>query len=464
GYLPQSPDLAGSATVGDVLDGALAPLHDAVARLETLAEDLTSPGSAEEYDATLAWVTMHDAWDADRRAEVAAVRLGLAALDRHRRVATLSGGQRSRLALAALLTRRPGCLILDEPTNHLDDAAMTLLEESVAAMTGVVVAASHDRTFLDAVCRVVVDLDPHLDVEGSGGNRFTGGYSDYLVARRQADRRWRAAFAAQREELEELRRSARTTARAVAGNRPPRDNDRFIHHFKGENVARAVSRRVKDAERRIDAVERARVPKPPRPLSFSGALGAAAAVAGPVVAVRDLTVTGRLSLPRLHVAVGDHVLVTGGNGAGKSTLLRVLAGDLPQDTGTVTVSARRTGFLPQDIAFGRPQRTALETYDAATGFDVPLSDLGLLPPRDLVRPVGVLSLGQQRRLALAILVAKAPDLLLLDEPTNHISLALAEELEASLRRSPGTVLLASHDRWLRRRWEGPELALSPCAR
>jgi macrolide transport system ATP-binding/permease protein len=99
-------------------------------------------------------------------------------------------------------------------------------------------------------------------------------------------------------------------------------------------------------------------------------------------------------------------------------------------------------------------------YDAATGSPTPLGDLGLLHPRELSRPVGVLSLGQQRRLALSILVARQPDLMLLDEPTNHISLTLAEELEEALQRSVGTVVLASHDRWLRRRWDQQVLALS----
>jgi macrolide transport system ATP-binding/permease protein len=101
----------------------------------------------------------------------------------------------------------------------------------------------------------------------------------------------------------------------------------------------------------------------------------------------------------------------------------------------------------------------VEAYEAATtGSAVPaLSELGLLHPRDLSRPVGVLSVGQQRRLALAVLVARRPDLLLLDEPTNHISLALADELEDALQRSAGTVVVASHDRWLRRRWGGSTL-------
>ena len=105
-------------------------------------------------------------------------------------------------------------------------------------------------------------------------------------------------------------------------------------------------------------------------------------------------------------------------------------------------------------------------FAATTGVDVDdvpavVSDLGLVAPRDLSRPVGVLSVGQQRRLALAALVHRAPRLQLLEEPTNHISLALATELEEALRASAGTVMIASHDRWLRRRWEGRELVLPP---
>jgi macrolide transport system ATP-binding/permease protein len=459
GHLPQEPAFPLAATVGDVLDQALAPLHAAVVRLEALAGHLGRPGAAEDYDATLAWAMRHDVWDADRRAELVADRLGLGGLGRHRRqrlAASLSGGERSRLALAALLVRRPECMLLDEPTNHLDDQAMALLEESIADLPGVVVAASHDRTFLDSVCRVVVDLDP-------GGSRYTGGYSAYLTEKRDAARRWQEAFSAHQDELDERRRAASTTARQVAHNRPARDNDKFIHHFKGGNVARTVSRRVRDAERRVELLERDPVRKPPAPLSFAGTLAVRAPSAGVVVSVRDLLVAGRVAVPTLDLSTGERLLVTGANGSGKSTLLKVLAGHVQATTGSVSVFARRTGYLPQDVSFRRPERSALETYDAATGSPRPLVELGLLHPRELCRPVGLLSLGQQRRLALALLVARTPDLLLLDEPTNHISLTLAEELEEALQRSPGAVVVASHDRWLRHRWEGPELALSPCA-
>jgi macrolide transport system ATP-binding/permease protein len=227
-------------------------------------------------------------------------------------------------------------------------------------------------------------------------------------------------------------------------------------------VARTVSRRVRDAERRIALLERDAVRKPPTPLSFAGVL-AVHRSSGVVVSVRDLEVAGRVDVRRLEVSAGERLLVTGTNGSGKSTLLKVLAGHVPPTSGTVSVSARRTGYLPQDVSFGRPDRSVLEAYDAATGSPRPLVELGLLHPRDLTRPVGLLSVGQQRRLALAVLVARAPDLLLLDEPTNHISLTLAEELEDALQRSPGTVVVASHDRWLRHRWDGPRLALRPCA-
>jgi macrolide transport system ATP-binding/permease protein len=460
GYLGQEPDFADDATVGEVLDDALAPLHDAVARLEQLAGRLDEPAVAEEYDATLTWATLHEAWDADRRAETAAARLGLGLLDRDRPVATMSGGQRSRLALAALVVRRPACVLLDEPTNHLDDQATALLEEFVVSLPGVVVTASHDRAFLDAVCAAVLDLDPaHLGVDGAGGNRFTGGYTDYLSAKHDARRRWHEAFEAQQDQLDGLRRSAGTTARQVAHNRPPRDGDKFVHHFKGQNVARTISRRVKDAERRIEVIERDRVPKPPEPFGFHGVLAPAPRTTGLAVSARDLEVTGRLHVPRLDVPVGTRLLVTGPNGSGKSTLLKVVAGDLSPTGGTLSVRARRVAHLPQDVVFARPERTAAQVYDA-TGAAVLLGELGLLHPREASRPVGLLSTGQQRRLGLALLVARRPDLLLLDEPTNHISLALAEELEEALRRSPGTVLVASHDRWLRRRWDDPVLALT----
>ncbi|HEX6515321.1 MAG TPA: ABC-F family ATP-binding cassette domain-containing protein [Nocardioidaceae bacterium] len=454
--LAQEPDFRADATVGSVLDAALAPLHDAVASLEHLAAGLDDEAAQEEYARVLAWAELHDAWDADLRAEQSARRLGLGDLDRDRPVAGMSGGQRTRLALAAVVTRRPACVLLDEPTNHLDDEAVAFLEEFLRSLPGVVIAASHDRTFLDGVCPEILDLDPrHL---GVGGNRFTGGYTDYLTAKREARRRWEEAFEAYREELDSLRRTARMTARAVAPhNRPARDNDKFIPYAKGQKVARAVSRRVRDAERRIETLEREAVPKPPRPLSFRGRLTGRYGAGS--VHVRGLVVAGRLALERLDVAPGERLLVTGANGSGKSTLLKVLAGDLPPSAGTVQVSSRRPGHLPQDVVFDRPDRTPLEIYQAATGSPVPLGDLGLLHPRELCRPVGVLSTGQQRRLALAILVARQPDLLLLDEPTNHVSLSLAEELEDALGRSAGTVVVASHDRWLRGRWADAVLAL-----
>lgn len=458
-YLAQDPEFAGDATISSVLEEALAPLHEAVRRLETLAGRLDEPAAAEEYSDLLEWAVLHDAWGADRRAAEAADRLGVGMLARDQLVAALSGGQRSRLALAALIARRPTCVLLDEPTNHLDDGAVELLESFLVDLPGVVLLASHDRTFLENVCAQIVDLDPsHFGTDGEGGNRFSGGYSSYLVAKRDARSRWERAFLDQQEELNALRAAVRGSARQVAPNRPPRDNDKFIYHAKGENVARTVSRRVRDAEKRIEVLESHQVPKPPKPLAFRGSVAPEVAH-GRVVQVRDLVVQGRMSVPLLDVAGGEQLLVTGANGSGKSTLLKVLAGQLSPTSGMAAVNARRVGFLPQDVTFAHPDRTPHQVYDGLTGSPTPLGDLGLLHPRDLSRPVGALSHGQQRRLALAVLVAQRPDLLLLDEPTNHISLSLAEELEESLQRSPGTVVIASHDRWLRRLWGGALLAL-----
>ncbi|RNL64216.1 ABC transporter ATP-binding protein [Nocardioides marmoriginsengisoli] len=464
-YLPQEPDPQVTGTVGDLLDGALQPLRAAVAELEQLAGRLgTDPDAANRYDRVLAWATQHDAWDAERRAVVTAAGLGLADLDRERPLSTLSGGQRSRLALAAALVRRPAVLLLDEPTNHLDGDALRLLEESLVRQHGVIVAASHDRTFLDTVCTEIVDLDAGaLGSDGKGGRRFGGSFSAYLEHQAESRRRWEEQYAAEQDELERLREKTRIGTDAIARGRGPRDNDKFIHQFKGGNVERAQARRVNDAQRRLDLAERSQVRKPPKRIAFAGRLAHGGGT-GPAVSVRGLRVDGpsgpRVALDELDLRHGDQLLVVGPNGSGKSTLLAAIAGRIEPDAGTVTVTARQVAMVEQDPVFARMDLSAAATFAAAPGSGrTSLRSLGLLAPQDLTRPIGDLSVGQRRRLALALAVAAEPDLLLLDEPTNHLSLALASEIEDALRATPGTVLMTSHDRWLRRRWQGAVLAL-----
>jgi macrolide transport system ATP-binding/permease protein len=441
--LGQEPAFADGQTIGDVLGDALAPLRRMVTEVERLSLQLSDDSdepSESAYAVALDRAVIHDAWDADRRAEEAAERLGLGVLDPGRRIGTLSGGQRTRLALATLMTTRPSCLLLDEPTNHLDDDAIDLVSAFLRDLPGVVLLASHDRVLLDDVCTDLFDLDPRPDgglgTDGQGGRRFGGGWTAYEEHRASARRRWEETYAEQQEELTRLRAATRLGTAAVAHNRPPRDNDKFIYGFKGSRVERTASRRKKDAERRLELAERDQARKPRPPLRLRSELTGGSGAAGRVVQVRDLVVDRRLALDRLDVTAGQHLLVSGPNGSGKSTLLGVLSGRLEPTSGSVFVTAHRVTELEQDVRFPDPGRSARATYDALVGeeraADTPLRELGLVPPDRHATPVALLSVGQRRRLGLAVAIAAEPDLLLLDEPTNHLSLALAGEIEEAL--------------------------------
>lgn len=385
--------------------------------------------------------------------------LGLGDVPRDRALSRLSGGRRGRLALAALLVRRPTALLLDEPTNHLDDDAAAFLEEQLRGLPGAVVVASHDRAFLDAVCTDVIDLDPAAD----GPTRYGGNYSAYLKEKHAERTRWQRRFEAEQEELAELRRSVDVTGHRVAHDRPKRDNEKMGYGHSGGRVQQQISRRVRNAARRLGQLERDQVARPPEPLRFRAAALAAGSAEGVLLSLRDVHVPGRLRLDHLDVAAADRLLVTGVNGAGKSTLLAVLAGHLAAAGGVRRREGLTVGLLTQDTVFERPHRTARETYASSLGAEraeaVPLAVLGLLGAPELDRPVGRLSVGQRRRLALALLVADPPELLLLDEPTNHLSPRLADELEEALGPGPGAIVVASHDRRLRSRWRGRELRL-----
>ncbi|MFJ5881489.1 ABC-F family ATP-binding cassette domain-containing protein [Kitasatospora cineracea] len=487
GFLHQELPFDPAADVASVLAGALREARADLAELERLGAELAAlpeqhpslPARLAEYGRRLEQAEDRGSWDADRRAALALDGLGLSAVGPGRTLGSLSGGQRGRLALAALLVRRPAAVLLDEPTNHLDDAASAFLEAQLRSLPGAVVVASHDRAFLEAVCTDLVDLDPAAD----GPVRFGGGYLAYLAAKRAARGRWERRYAEERQEIAELEHAAGVTAHRVAPDRGRTDNEKMGYGHRAGRVQQQISRRVRDASRRLAELERTRVAEPPVPLRFTPpapeppdpepadpSAPPVSLPSAPLLSLHGVGVPGRLAPVSLQLDCAERLLVTGGNGTGKSTLLAVLAGRLDPAVGEVRRRPGLTvGLLAQDTVFARPERTARETYALALGPEaaerVPLPALGLLAAADLDRPVGALSVGQRRRLALALLVARPPRLLLLDEPTNHLSPLLCDELEEAIGAGgPGAVVLAGHDRWLRRRWRGRELALDGAGR
>nr|WP_202455263.1 ABC-F family ATP-binding cassette domain-containing protein [Streptomyces sp. SID8367] len=469
GLLHQEMPFDPATTIAGVLDEALREAREDLAELDRLGAELAavpedSPGHQDLLDAygrRLEQAQDRESWDADRRAALMLAGLGLGTLGHDRTLGELSGGQRGRLALAALLVRRPSALLLDEPTNHLDDEAAAFLEEQIRALPAAVVIAGHDRAFLDAVCTDMIDLDPAVD----GPVRYGGNYSAYLGEKHAERKRWERRWAEEQEELTGLRHTAGVTAHRVAPDRGPRDNEKMGYGHRAGRVQSQISRRVRNATRRLDELTRTGVAEPPSPLRFAAGELAAPATDDdrPLVELRDVRVPGRLAPTGLEIPADDRLLVTGGNGTGKSTLLAVVAGRLGAEGERRVRPGLTVGLLAQDTVFDRADRTVAATYAAGVGAAraerVPLLSLGLLHAADLDKPVGQLSVGQRRRLALALLVARPPHLLLLDEPTNHLSPRLCDELEEALGSGPGAIVVASHDRWLRRRWQGRELRL-----
>jgi len=474
GLLDQELPYPASTPARSVVEDALRHVRRLEADLEraaaALADRPEEASVARAYDRALAAAQQAEVWDADVRAARTLAGLRLDALADDQRVGEMSGGQRTRLGLAALLLRRPRALLLDEPTNHLDDDAADFLAGELATLTGAVLLASHDRTFLEQVATEIVDLDPGSSPEPPPVV-YGGRYSDYLQQRRVALARWQERYEREQEELTQLRRAVAVTAREVAPGRGPRDNDKFLFNFKGARVDQTVSRRVRNAEVRLEQLEREQVRKPRPPLRFEPPSGPVPD-GGLLAWAHHVRLAGRLDmdaagLPSFEVPAGGRLLLTGPNGSGKSTLLHLLAGDLQPDGGSVGAARGvRIGLLEQDLPLEDEASTPRQLLAAAEGRELQPGERaaveghGLVAPRDLDRPVADLSVGTRRRVVLAMLVTQRPDVLLLDEPTNHISLALADELVAGLRDWPGAVVVASHDRWLRRQWEGDVAELS----
>ncbi|NKE57287.1 ABC-F family ATP-binding cassette domain-containing protein [Lentzea sp. PSKA42] len=289
--------------------------------------------------------------------------------------------------------------------------------------------------------------------------RYGDGYAGYVAEKKAARQRWEQAYAEWVGEIGHWTEWRGTTAYRVAPGRPIPDHNKCKYNGDGRRVQESIRTRVRSASERLERLRADPVPKPPEPLHLNAPLDARVRE-GAVLELREARVDQRMHVGELTVEAGQRLLVTGPNGTGKSTLLDVLAGALEPDHGTVTRNGV-VGYLPQETVVHNAKQTVL----AAFGADAErLRALGLFRETDFATPVGALSIGQRRRLALARLLHQESDVLLLDEPTNHLSLALVEELEAALADYPGAVVVASHDRLLRQRWQGEELRMARSSR
>ena len=452
-WMPQGFEADPAQTLGQAVRRGLVEHADAYERMASV-EEWMGRASGRKLDALIAEYGRASeefealgGYEVEQRAAAVLQGLGLGDVPEHTPLSKLSGGERTRAALAGVIAANPGVLLLDEPTNHLDIAALEWLESYLSRYAGAALVASHDRAFLDGVATGILELSG----EKPGIASYSGGYSDYRLAKERELEKQTAAWKDQEAEQRRIRRDIERTKQTAL--RTERTTTHDFYRRRAKKVARKAKVRERRLERMLDSPDR--VERPSAAWKMNLDFGEPAR--GGTLALRLDGVGqgfgGRWLFRDVDLVLehGERVALLGPNGSGKSTLIGIVLGLIRPDEGDVRIGANvRTGYMPQDQAGLDWSATPLEIVRRAAEVTETeartMLHLYLFEGDEALLPAGRLSYGQRTRLLLAKLVLEGANLLVLDEPVNHLDIPSRERFEQALDAFPGSVLMAVHDR------------------
>ena len=440
--LAQTPKFEDNLSVKDALRRELAEIYAALSEYDAISSKIAAQPENKELlvrqDELIKFIEAKDGWQIDNKIEQVLQNFGLKIYE-NRSVCTLSGGEIRRVALGALVLKKPDVLLLDEPTNHLDVYMVKFLEEMLLSSKQTIVFISHDRYFIDRLATRSIEIE-----EGKISN-FDGGYENYL-RRKQ-------------EMLASLEKSHETLLKQL------RAEEEWLHRGVKARLKRNEGRKARimqmrqDAKKNPGAIRRVRLELERASRSFNGTGGDNRKKMLFECMNIGKILNGKVLFKGFSARVlqGERIGIVGANGAGKSTLLKILLGRSKIDAGEIKRGEIRIGYFDQTRSGITDDKSIIEIFCPNGGDHINVRGSYmhvygylknfLFPKEFLDKPVGVLSGGEKNRLALAKLFTEQYDCLILDEPTNDLDIATINILEDYLLSFEGAVIIVSHDRY-----------------